>query len=535
MRRRFGVVRSAALAAVLLLSGMTDPTRSPVNAASVPPNDFFAFANDVTALPYVDADVNTALASTEPLEPRDSCYRNQFSINYSVWYRLTAPATTTISAIMAPAMIAGRDIKGIVVAYEGSDLSALIQLGCASTITENGPVHLAFNVVAGRTYYVQVGSWSLSGPGVFDLSIRQQIPANDFFAFAHATTALPYLDSGVNTALAGAEPNEPRESCYGNNDAINYSVWYKLVAPATTAVSAVMTPASFTSNDLSGIVVAYEGTDLETLTVLGCASAGNNRNAQVHVSFKVTAGHTYYVQVGSWLSRGGIFDFTLRDTRAPSISVTAPTASFVAGAAIGASGVPVRLSWTGVGTGISRYQVALSTNGGAYVVLALSAARSTSLVRAFRTGSTGYRIRVRAFDAAGHASAWSYGPTFHLRLVQDSSSSIAYSGTWRQVSSSSASGGTLRRTTRTGASASYTFTGRAIAWIAPKDSTGGVANVTLDGAIARSVSLSASTSSPRRIVFAQRWGSSGRHTIGIAGAGTPGHPRVDVDAFVVLW
>ena len=75
---------------------------------------------------------------------------------------------------------------------------------------------------------------------------------------------------------------------------MSYSVWYKLVAPGTTTVSTAMTPATFTSNDMRGLIIAYKGTDLTALTKLACASS-NTRNEPVHLAFPVVAGRTYYV------------------------------------------------------------------------------------------------------------------------------------------------------------------------------------------------------------------------------------------------
>jgi hypothetical protein len=39
---------------------------------------------------------------------------------------------------------------------------------------------------------------------------------------------------------------------------------------------------------------------------------------------------------------------------------------------------------------------------------------------------------------------------------------------------------------------------------------------------------------PRRVVFTHTWGAIGVHTIKIVVAGTRRHPRVDVDAFVIV-
>jgi hypothetical protein len=38
----------------------------------------------------------------------------------------------------------------------------------------------------------------------------------------------------------------------------------------------------------------------------------------------------------------------------------------------------------------------------------------------------------------------------------------------------------------------------------------------------------------RAVVWSRAWARTGTHTIRIAVAATPGHPRVDVDAFEIL-
>ncbi len=153
----------------------------------------------------------------------------------------------------------------------------------------------------------------------------QSAPPNDFFAFATNVAALPFTDAGVNTALAGTEPNEPTQNCYGGGG-VGYTVWYKLVAPATTTVSAVVTPSLVTTNNYEALMVAYQGTDLAALTPLACAGSAA-RNAPAHLAFQVSAGQTYYVQVGSYgftPNQPGIFTFSLS---APSSVAWAPTTS----------------------------------------------------------------------------------------------------------------------------------------------------------------------------------------------------------------
>ena len=56
----------------------------------------------------------------------------------------------------------------------------------------------------------------------------------------------------------------------------------------------------------------------------------------------------------------------------------------------------------------------------------------------------------------------------------------------------------------------------------------------VDGAYIRTISLYASTYTSRWIAFARSWSANSNHTLKIVVAGTAGHPRVDLDAFVRL-
>jgi hypothetical protein len=58
--------------------------------------------------------------------------------------------------------------------------------------------------------------------------------------------------------------------------------------------------------------------------------------------------------------------------------------------------------------------------------------------------------------------------------------------------------------------------------------------VFVDNVYKGTVNLYSATSRARQIVFAFSWPSVGTHHLKLVVVGTAGHPRVDVDAFVVL-
>ena len=73
-----------------------------------------------------------------------------------------------------------------------------------------------------------------------------------------------------------------------------------------------------------------------------------------------------------------------------------------------------------------------------------------------------------------------------------------------------------------------------MAWVSGMGPTRGSAKVYLDGVYVKTVSLWASANTSRNVVFGRNWGTMGSHTLRIVVAGTSGHSRVDVDAFVRL-
>ena len=117
---------------------------------------------------------------------------------------------------------------------------------------------------------------------------------------------------------------------------------------------------------------------------------------------------------------------------------------------------------------------------------------------------------------------------------QETSSLATYVGGWSRVVSTGALGGYVKYKSAAGATASYTFTGRAIGWVAPRSSSRGSATIYIDGGYVATVSLYRSSTLARYSVYRTSWLTSGTHTIKIVVVGTAGHPRIDVDAFTVL-
>jgi hypothetical protein len=77
------------------------------------------------------------------------------------------------------------------------------------------------------------------------------------------------------------------------------------------------------------------------------------------------------------------------------------------------------------------------------------------------------------------------------------------------------------------------LTGRSLADVAYKALTLGKLKVNIDGHLVTTVILSAATAR-RKVVYSKTWTSPGRHAVKLVWAGSSGHTRIDLDAFVVL-
>lgn len=107
------------------------------------------------------------------------------------------------------------------------------------------------------------------------------------------------------------------------------------------------------------------------------------------------------------------------------------------------------------------------------------------------------------------------------------------SGTWYAGKCLCYSGGTDVYTKSRGASATFRFTGNRVQFVSEKSPKRGSFKVYVDGRYLKTVSEHSSTSQNAVVVFTKRFATVGTHTLKIVNLASAGHPRVDVDAFVV--
>jgi hypothetical protein len=215
---------------------------------------------------------------------------------------------------------------------------------------------------------------------------------------------------------------------------------------------------------------------------------------------------------------------------APSVAV--PSVAFVANSQISATGIKVRISWPAASKA-SRYQLQRRLDGAAWTSVVLATAKSlkaTLRVKAFGL----HRFRLRAFDSAGRAGAWSTTPSQWASVAQEDDAAITYVDNWGTQLKSSAYGGAMATSASNGAEAAFTFRGTHLAWIAQRSPTRGRATVLIDGQKVATVDLYSSVTTSRQIVHTANWPKAATRTVQIRPEGTSGRPNVDVDAFVTL-
>ena len=206
-----------------------------------------------------------------------------------------------------------------------------------------------------------------------------------------------------------------------------------------------------------------------------------------------------------------------------------PRPSFVTGTAIGST-VPVKVSWCGItsGTTIEAYRLYQTINDGLYATR-IDKTTATSSTGSVSVSPTRHQFQVRLKDRKSRY-AYGTGPDFRVGRYQDTSSSIVYSTGWSTSRNTRHSGDSVKGTSTSGRSATFTYTGRGFAIVGPRSSTRGKFKVYADGVLLATVSERASSAQYRRVLCARTL-AQGRHTVRIVAAGGG---RIDLDAILTL-
>ena len=373
-----------------------------------------------------------------------------------------------------------------------------------------------------------IAHWGVSAPTV---------PAQNWGG--HGWTFWQYTSDGAVSGIAGRVDLDRFNGLDLTPQA--YSV-FKLAATIPSAVkqgrssaaSVTIKRINFTSDvalEVSGLPAGATGTFNENPS----GDAGSVLTVTTASDPAATPIGTYPLTItgtSSGITRTTLLNLVIADGIAP--TVAAPTTGLMTGKTLGSTTVPVRVRWTAADpSGIAREALQRSIAGGTWTSVGLSSATTTTSNQLLTVGKF-TRQRSRATDRIANTSNWSQGPSVRAAITQQTSTSVTWSGSWHTVKTTKASGGSLRYATAAGASATFRFTGSSVAWVAARGTSRGSAWIYVDGVYAKTISLRASTTAYRSIVFAYNWTAVGTHTIKIVVAGNAGHPRVDVDAFARL-
>jgi hypothetical protein len=237
--------------------------------------------------------------------------------------------------------------------------------------------------------------------------------------------------------------------------------------------------------------------------------------------------HMLAAEDGSWRTR---IARMIADNTGPTTPGT-PTASPVTATTLGV--LPkFRISWAGstdAGSGSVVYRLFQNVDGAGFLPAGTVAA--TSIVRSLSPSHT-YQFRLMAIDPLNNGSGFATGPVLHISVPQSPTSKT---GTWHTASGSGYVGGSTWYATAAGASATYSTTSvRAFAIVGTRATSRGSFKVYVDGVFKATVTETASATVNQAVLYQVTFASPGTHSIKIVVSGTAGHPRVDVDAFLVL-
>ena len=356
-------------------------------------------------------------------------------------------------------------------------------------------------------------------------------PANDNFASAEVISGLSGSTTGSNINALG-ETGEPANTTLSEPI---HSVWYAWTTPESGTVVV-----DLCGSDFDTTLGVYTGTSVDALTQVASNDDDQTGNcgADSRVTYSGVEATTYYLSVDGYAALEGAivlnYSLTSGDTTPPTVEV--PERYLYAPSALGTT-APLRLSWEAASdpSGIASYELQLKKGTGLWTNVSLAVPTATSVDVSVTPGKN-YTFRLRATDGAGNTGAWATTSTAKLSLRQETSTSVTYTGAFKRVSLSGASGGYVRQTTVAGRIAKLTFSGSCVAFVTTRAPSRGIVEIRLDSGSWIAIDLYSSSTSTKRIVWATEVGP-GTHTVQVRVTGTKNpaatSTRVDIDAFLI--
>jgi serine protease len=221
--------------------------------------------------------------------------------------------------------------------------------------------------------------------------------------------------------------------------------------------------------------------------------------------------------------------------------VQAPVATIGSPQAL-ARPVTLNVAWQAASdaSGIAEYELMSSVNSGPWTDVTLASPTDLSADVALNIGAS-IRLRLAARDGMGNWSDWiaSAPVSSTPALVQENSKPpMGYSGSFKRVLQTGASGGYVKKSAAAGHRATLAFSGTAAALVSTLGPNRGIASISVDGGPAVMVDLYAASLNPARIVWTSAALTAGAHTVVVTVPGTRNvaatKARVDIDAFMTF-
>lgn len=262
-----------------------------------PVNDNFSAAIDLGDERPVAVTGTNANATAEAGEPEHAFN----AAVRSVWWKWTAPVTTTVSVNTL-----GSSIDTVLAVYTGTAVDALTLIEANDDAT-GGTLQsgLSFAAVAGTSYYIAVDGFN-GASGALQLTVNLVAPPNDQFANRRTLGNAVALSVAGTNAGATTEAGEPEHA----GRAANHTVWWSWTAPVT-----MDTMVSTLGADFDPVLAVYTGGSVKTLTLVESNDNVSGLDANSRVVFRAVAGMTYHLVVGSAVAEAmGDFGFTIART-----------------------------------------------------------------------------------------------------------------------------------------------------------------------------------------------------------------------------
>jgi len=263
-----------------------------------------------------------------------------------------------------------------------------------------------------------------------------------------------------------------------------------------------------------------------SLTQAGCAPSTADGPKRVYAQFVDSQGNLSPVYQQS----------ILLDTTGP-VWTQNPHWGFHTPQAVSATSAKLDASWATTDLTTVTANAHLSTDAGATWMPAPVASPQASTFTVTAPYQTPLETKVSPADAVGNYSipdtltVSAYPQLFD----QTASGSITWAGGWKLNTATGYIGGSDKSASKAGATATFTFSGKAVSFVTTTGPLRGAVNLTVDGTSLGSVDLYSAKAHKRQVVWSHTFPTNVNtiHTLTLTAAGTAGRPRIDVDAFLV--